>query len=147
MKRETTAAKMAKLLGLEHKVPEKLKPQTEKKKNYGFVPVNEDELQHFRAAQGLYYFFQAPELFTAKICKHCGESFLVSRKFVAFCSYTCIEKDLESIGIKWRKGQDFEALALDPEVYAGNEPIWVRNLDRIQDLLDSLDAERAKATL
>lgn len=141
MKKETTANKLAALLGLTDKVtiPEQFKDKTKPSKakpTSAEIGISEAEIQDFRAAQGLIYFLQAPELFSMKICKHCGEGFLVSRKYVGFCSYTCIEKSLEEMGIKWRKGHDLEALARDPEVYDGNEPIWIRNLDRIKAVLD-----------
>jgi endogenous inhibitor of DNA gyrase (YacG/DUF329 family) len=92
-----------------------------------FYGITEDELQEFREAQGLIYFLQAPALFTPKTCPHCGEHFLVSRQFVAFCSYTCIRKDLEAKGFRWDKGHDIEELVNDPEVYKGNEPLWIRS--------------------
>jgi hypothetical protein len=140
MKKETTANKLAALLGLTDKVaiPEHFKDKTKpekKKTTSAHIGISEDKIQDFRAAQGLVYFLQAPELFKLKTCKHCGEQFLVSRMYVAFCSYTCIEKSLEEMGIKWRKGSDLEALVSDPEVYEGNEPIWIKNIDRIKAVL------------
>ena len=92
-----------------------------------FYGISESDIQEFREAQGFIYFLQAPALFTPKTCPHCGESFLVSRQFVAFCSYTCIRKDLEARGFRWDKGHDIEELVNDPEVYKGNEPIWIRS--------------------
>lgn len=116
-----------------------------------FYGISEDEIQDFREAQGLVYFLQAPALFQSKVCKHCGEPFLVSRLYVAFCSYTCIRKDLESRGfLRWEKGHDLEALANDPEVYEGNEPIWIRNpklsqvLAILKELLENPDSTDTK---
>jgi endogenous inhibitor of DNA gyrase (YacG/DUF329 family) len=109
------------LLGLTTKIEE-----VKTRVNGSFYGITEDEIQEFREAQGLIYFLQAPALFTPKTCPHCGEHFLVSRQFVGFCSYTCIRKDLEAKGFRWDKGRDIEELVNDPEVYKGNEPIWIR---------------------
>lgn len=121
--RKPTAAeeRLNALLGLTEKVAE-----VQTRANGRFYGVSEDEIQNFRQAQGLVYFLQAPALFHAKKCKHCGEPFLVSRMFVALCSYTCIRKDLEARGFKWTKGEDIEEVVKDPQVYDGNEPIWIR---------------------
>ena len=138
MKRETYQNKLAELLGLDQfkvEAPKgtKSKGKTESK----YVGITEDGIQQFRQAQGLIYFLQAPELFSHKVCPHCGENFLVSRQFVAFCSYTCIKKDLETKGLAWSRGEDYELLAR--EVYEGNEPLWIREplLSRLREVLDS----------
>lgn len=120
MKAETAQEKLNRMLGL---APEKV-AEVKAKTTGKVVEVSEDDIQEFREAQGLLYFLKAPELFTYKVCKHCGDGFLVSRLYVGFCSYTCIRKELEKDGIKWRKGHDIEALVAD--VYEGNEPIWLR---------------------
>lgn len=122
-KKKPTAAenKLNALLGLTAKVEEVTQTSTG-----NFYGVSEDELQKFREAQGLIYFLAAPALFHPKKCKNCGEPFIVSRMFVACCSYTCIRKDLEKRGFKWEKGRDLEAIVMDPQVYDGNEPIWIR---------------------
>jgi hypothetical protein len=120
MKAETAQEKLNRMLGL---APEKV-AEVKAKTTGKVVEVSEDDIQEFREAQGLLYFLKAPELFTYKVCKHCGDGFLVSRMYVGFCSYTCIRKELEKDGIKWRKGNDIEALVAD--VYEGNEPIWLR---------------------
>lgn len=140
MRKETIQNKLADLLGLtEFKVPidKKGKPKVTHNAPVG---VTEDEIQNFRAAQGIVYFLQAPELFSGKVCPHCGETFLVSRKYVAFCSYTCIEKDLESKGIKWSRKGDIESLV--KEVYEGNEPLWIKNLDALQSILTSVQLRK-----
>jgi endogenous inhibitor of DNA gyrase (YacG/DUF329 family) len=139
MKKETMQNKLAELLGLDQfKVETKAsKGKKSEPKDRPYIGVTEDEIQSFRAAQGLVYFLQAPELFTARTCPHCHENFLVSRQFVAFCSYTCIRKDLENKGIRWSKGEDIEALVRS-ETYEGNEPIWIRNLDRLREVLETL---------
>lgn len=136
MKRETMQNKLASLLGLEELKVETPKEKKQRKRNSLAEGIREDELQEFRAVQGITYFLQAPELFSAKICPHCKETFLVSRQFVAFCSYTCIRKDLESIGIGWSRGKDIERLI--SEQYDGNEPIWIKNLDRLRTVLETL---------
>lgn len=136
MKKETYANKLAELLGLPTPAAPPAVGKGKKQNLNTPVGISEDDIQSFRAAQGLIYFLQAPALFTPKKCPHCGESFLVSRQYVSFCSYTCIRKDLEERGIKWSKGEDYEALANDPAVYEGNEPIWIKNLDAIQAVLD-----------
>lgn len=146
MKMETTANKLAELLGISQEVvaqskvvveaaKNKKQPKGKTSKHPIDIGVSEDEIQSFRAAQGLFYFLQAPELFSLKTCKHCSAEFLVSRKYVAFCSYTCIKASLNEIGIAWTKGDDIESLANDPQVYDGNEPIWVRNVDRIRSII------------
>lgn len=141
MKKETYAQKLAKLLGLEEVHQEVVKKKTN---TYNRAEaISEDRIQSFRAAQGIIYFLQAPRLFSLKKCTHCGEEFLVSRQFVACCSYTCITKGLEEKGIQWSKGEDLEALANDPNVYEGNEPIWIRNLDQLEAALRSLTESRS----
>jgi hypothetical protein len=136
MKEETRIRKMMEALGLAD-----VHQATEAKKANLNMPVVVDEakIDDFRAAQGLIYFLRAPELFSLKTCKHCGEDFLVSRQYVACCSYTCIRKDLEERGFKWRAGEDIEAL-VQSEVYEGNEPLWVRNLDSVTRALTILQA-------
>lgn len=136
MRKETIQNKLADLLGLtEFKVEPPKKGAKSKPKTNSNAPVgvSEEEIQNFRAAQGITYFLQAPELFTPKTCPHCGEGFLVSRKYVAFCSYTCIQKDLEAKGINWSRSGNIESLVKD--VYEGNEPIWIKNLDALQEVL------------
>jgi hypothetical protein len=137
MRRETVARKMMEALGLA--VPE------EKPKNDQPVAVKEDEIDRVREANALLYFFQAPELFYAKTCPHCGVGFLVSRRFVKCCSYTCIAKELEKIGIRWstlkgEEGYDYEIdrVFID-RVYEGNEPLWIRNVDLIRSLCQELE--------
>ena len=122
MKQETRANKLNELLGITTKVEEVKVRSTGK-----IVEISEEEIQNFRAAQGLIYFLKAPALFQAKACKHCGERYLVSRLYVAYCSYTCIRKSLSEQGLEWRKGHDLEQLAIDPQVYDGNEPLWIRD--------------------
>ena len=120
MRKSTRANKLNELLGISAKVAEVAVKKTGK-----IVGITEEEIQEFREMQGLHYFLQAPALFTPKVCKHCGEGFLVSRKYVAFCSYTCIRKELSEQGIEWTKGNDIEALVAS--VYDGNEPLWIRS--------------------
>ncbi len=135
MKTETKLEKLNRLLGIHEKV-EEVKTRTTGK----LVGITEEEIQEFREAQGLFYFLAAPKLFTARICGHCGEPFLVSRKNVAFCTYTCIRMSLRKQGIEWSKGKDLELLANDPQVYNGNEPIWIRhtNLTKLKEALSIL---------
>lgn len=142
MKKVTTANKLAEILGLTGKVDTSHYEEDPKKRKKlqktkpGIQGITEDEIQKFREAQGVIYFLQAPELFTNNICKHCNEPFLVSRKQVAYCSYTCIEKSLEEIGITWSRKGNYEALAQDPSVFEKNEPIWITKLDQIRKVLD-----------
>lgn len=137
MKPETKLRKMMEALGL----ADKLEEHVEVKKNLNRpVAVDESKIQSFRAMQGVSYFLQAPELFTLKVCKHCGGEFLVSREFVACCSYTCIKNDLAEIGINWTKDEDIEALV--KTVYEGNEPIWVRNIESLTRALTALTSHR-----
>lgn len=149
MRESTVANKLAELLGIKDKVeiPDKFLTPKEKKQKAkrGWEPVNEEDIQNFRQVQGVSYYLQAPMLFQHKVCKHCGEEFLVSRRFVAFCSYLCIKKDMEANGFEWLKGKDLEALANDPHVYGGNEPIWIKNLDKLQKALEHLTQLRTNA--
>jgi hypothetical protein len=150
MRAETTLNKLADLLGLDKSLVEKAAPvasdpkvkrrvakraEEQNKLNRKFDGVAEDRIQEFRQAQGIVYFLQAPALFSHKICKHCGESFFVSRQQVAFCSYTCIKNSLAALGINWQKGDDLEALVNDPQVFDGNEPIWIKNIDQLKEAL------------
>ena len=156
MRAETTLNKLADLLGIDKAHVEnaqavKNDPKVQRRrakqrkaedkvaaKNRQFDMVEEAQVQEFRAAQGVIYFLQAPKLFTPKICHHCGASFLVSRNAVGYCSYTCIKNSLAALGIDWDKGRDLEALANDPQVFDGNEPIWIKNLDNLQEALQVL---------
>lgn len=147
MKQSTVANKLAALLGIADKVdiPEKFQdPKAKKNGRTGYVAVNEEDIQEFREAQGVIYFLQAPALFQYKKCENCGDTFLVSRRFVACCSYNCIKHSLEKKGMSWSKGHDLEALAMDPQVYDGNEPIWIRNLDKLENVLSRLVSMREK---
>lgn len=156
MRAETTLNKLADLLGIDKAHVEtaqavKNDPTVQRRrakqrkaddkvaaKNRQFDMVEEHRIQEFRAAQGVIYFLQAPKLFTPKICHHCGENFLVSRNSVGYCSYTCIKNSLADLGIDWDKGRDLEALANDPQVFDGNEPIWIKNLDNLKAALEVL---------
>lgn len=138
MKSETYTNKLAALLGLQDKVPAKTKTRN---LSHREVAVREEEIQFAREAQGIVYFLLAPELFTPKVCKHCKEGFLVSRKQVGYCSYTCIKKSLEEIGIDWSKDGQFEALAQDQQVWDKNEPIWIKNIDAIKGILSVFDVQ------
>ena len=137
MKAETVAAKLNALFGdaFVEKVQEVKAKSTGK-----VVGVSEEDIQGFRQAQGILYFLEAPALFTYKICGHCGADFFVSRKNVKFCSYTCIKLELRKNGFEWRKGNDIEALVMDPQVYNGNEPIWITShaLQSIREMVLSL---------
>ncbi len=142
MKEETRLRKMMEALGL----ADVHQATVAKKQNLNMpVAIDESKIDNFRAAQGLLYFLQAPELFTQKTCKHCGENFLVSRQYVACCSYTCIRKDLEARGFTWRGGNDIEAL-VQSDVYEGNEPLWVRNLDLVERALLVLSRSEQMST-
>lgn len=142
MKPETRAKKLAALLGLEEVFEKVVEAKNSVNK---VVPVREDEIQNFREAQGFRYFLQAPALFEAKVCRHCGEGFLVSRKNVAFCSWSCIKLDLAEQGVEWRKADDQESIvAMVNRVYDGNEPIWIRNIPQIRKVLEEL-FERTEA--
>lgn len=141
MKKETYANKLFELLGLQEKAqelaPELVDPKGHKSKYNRVQEIPEEKIQDFRAAQGLIYFLRAPELFSSRICPHCGEHFLVSRMYVAFCSYTCIKKDLNERGLEWRKGRDIEVIVR--EVYDGNEPLWI-SPDMVKRLLAVLNS-------
>lgn len=137
MKPTTAEAKLNALFGdLFVKKVEEVKTKTTGR----VVGVTEEEIQEFREIQGILYFLQAPALFSHKVCGHCGADFYVSRKYVKYCSYTCIKLEMRKQGFEWRKGNDIEALVLDPQVYEGNEPIWIssRSLQLIREMVLSL---------
>lgn len=147
MRRETMMNKLADILGLEElKVPVDKKGRKVEKKLDAPVGISEAELDSYREAQAISYFFKAPELFTSKTCPHCGEVFLVSRQFVAFCSYTCIYKDLQEKGIEWSRktkdGFDIDKTYID-RILEGNEPLWIRKtgIETIRKVLDAVPAE------
>lgn len=142
MKEETRLAKLAELLGIKTEV----EVHVEKKNNRNkIIEVPESEIDSFRAAQGVLYFLQAPELFTARLCKwrECQQPFAVSRQFVAYCSYTCLKDSLADIGIDWNRDGKTDAEKIEitiNTVWEGQEPIWIRepHLSRIRSVLSSL---------
>lgn len=133
MKKSTVANKLNELLGITTKVEEVKTKSTGK-----IVGITEEEIQTFREAQGLIYFLQAPSLFTPKICPHCKEGFMVSRKYVSYCSYTCIEKSLEELGITWSRKGNIDSVVKD--IYDGNEPLWIHqsNLKKLHGIVSNL---------
>jgi hypothetical protein len=134
VKSETYQAKLNELLGIAPEVAEKVKQKVEAKKG-NIIGITEDEITERRKMEGLVYFLQAPELFHPRVCKRCGEPFLVSRLHVAYCSYLCIRNDMrEKWAIEWRNGSsDMELMV--KEVYEGNEPLWVGDLQTLQNVL------------
>lgn len=129
MKKETAASKLAALLGLnpnDEAVIEATttKEQKAKKKKDALRGVTLDELDTFRSANAVLLFLQAPELYTARTCKHCKGDFLVSRKFVGYCSYTCLKKELEAIGIDWDTKKPLDE-AYVRRVWEHNEPLVI----------------------
>lgn len=137
MKAETAEAKLNALFG--DLFAEKVK-EVKTKTTGRVVGVTEEEIQEFREIQGILYFLEAPALFEYKVCGHCKADFYVSRKYVKFCSYGCMKLEMRKQGFEWRKGNDIEALVLDPQVYNGNEPIWIRSrsLQLIREMVLSL---------
>lgn len=144
MKRETQLDKLNALLGISKKAEE-----VKIKSTGNTVGITEDKIQKWREIQGVIYFLQAPALFSPKTCTNCGMKFTVSRLFVSCCSYDCITESLRKIGITWEKGSNLESLALDPQVYDGNEPLWVRQptLLRLQEILHELLNPETDASL
>lgn len=146
MKQETMAAKMAALLGLDEDVQHNF---AEKPKNKTLSPqmraIQEEEIQQFRALEGIIYFLQAPELFTPKICKWCKEGFIVSRRNVAHCSMTCLKHSIEDLtGSTYSKSEtDMEEIVAD--VWNGNEPLIVKNLDRIKKIINAMPVPNVDA--
>jgi hypothetical protein len=125
--------------------PELIEVHKQKQARIGNIQeVSEEEIQEFREAQGIIYFLKAPQLFKSKICNNCGNHFIVSRLYVASCSYHCIAAELLKLGIVWKKHHDVEALV--QSVYEGNEPIWINNLDRLRKALEMLHSDVMQAT-
>ena len=154
MKPETYADKLNKLLGIDTETAEKLasddNPLVKRKKQeefksqprvYGYT---DDEFHDIRIMQGTLYFLQAPELFTIKQCPVCTEWFAVSRQAVGYCSYDCMNKKFKELGMEFRKGGDLVALANDPQVWRGNEPLWTIHLSKLkkslQVIIDSIES-------
>lgn len=133
IKKKRAQDKLNALLGITEQIQE-----VEAKFSGKVYGVTEPEIQNFREIQGIIYFLQAPALFSFKTCPECGEPFAVSRKYVGYCSHECIRKSLNKQGLRWKKGDDLESLALDPQVWDGNEPIWIRStaLRRLQQILN-----------
>lgn len=148
MKKDTRAAKLAELLGIAPVIQQIV----EKKSNTNkFVEVPEDKIEDFRAAQGLIYFLQAPELFTMKVCKHCKADFAVSRQFVNLCSYTCIKASLAEIGIDWNRNDTSDTEKIEMTIngiWEGQEPLWLKSdmLTRIKTVLNTLPDENLSST-
>ena len=149
MKQETRLSKLAELLGIKTEVEVHVEKANNRNK---FIEVPEETIQDFRAAQGIIYFLQAPELFSMKICKwrECQQPFAVSRQFVAYCSYTCIKDSLAEIGIDWNRGSLTDADKIEMMingVYEGQEPIWIREpiLSRVRSVLNTLPDEASSS--
>lgn len=144
MKKETQLDKLNALLGITKQVEE-----VKIKSTGNTVGISEETIQKWREIQGIIYFLQAPALFSSKTCKNCNTKFLVSRLYVAFCSYDCITESLRKLGITWEKGSNPEALALDPQVYDGNEPIWIQQptLSRLKEILQEFTNPETESSL
>lgn len=150
MKKETAEERLNKLLGIDPELIErekKRKAALEANRTGKIQGITEEEIQNFREMQGIVYFLQAPALFQSKTCPNCKIPFMVSRLFVAYCSYDCIRESLRhTLGTDWEKGNDLEALAIDPRVYDGNEPIWIRNLSKLKEILESISYEPSESS-
>jgi hypothetical protein len=133
MKDETYLKKLNKILGISPEVAEQAAIQR-KIQQGDTVGIPDEEIEKFRELEGVIYFLQAPELFHSRVCAWCDASFFVSRLNVAHCSYSCLEAHIwEDYGVKWRRRENMELMV--KEVYGGNEPLWVRNLPRLQKAL------------
>lgn len=61
---------------------------------------------------------------------------MVSRRNVAHCSMTCLQKEIEAItGMPYTKADDMDYIVT--KVWDGNEPLIVKNLDRIRKQLNA----------
>ncbi len=148
MKRETTINKLNALLGITDDVVQEIKKKESIKKGR-VIGITEDEIQTYRQAEGVSYFLQAPELFHARVCKNCGEPFLVSRLHVAYCSYDCIAASVwNDYGVVWSRERqlDSDPEQLVKEIFDGNEPLWIRNLPMLQKALSVTTAALEKTT-
>lgn len=135
MKIDTYANKLNELLGITEKVEEVKKTVAAKKGK--IIGVTEEEIDTYRAREGIVYFLQAPELFHPRTCKQCEAPFLVSRLHVSCCSYECIARWCEvNYGVTWSRKDDLELMV--KEVYEGNEPLWVTNLPMLQKALKKI---------
>jgi hypothetical protein len=122
---------LAELLGLE--VP-KAQVKIPKKQ---IMAIEELDTQKIREAEGVAFFLKAPELFVARECVWCGTEFLVSRRNIAYCSWEHLQKGLNREGIRWDKDKGFEAIVHD--YFEDNEPIWIRRLDQIREILNDFE--------
>lgn len=140
MKKETYANKLVELFGLQDKVDTTIysdKPLHKRKKR--FAGISEEQIQEYRHPTAFWYFLQAPELFSSRVCKHCEMPFLVSRHQVAFCGYDCVERQImQDYGVKWTRKGNIELMV--KEVFDGNEPLWITNLDEIERLVQEAKA-------
>lgn len=135
-KRSYYEEQLAELLGLDLPV----KPITIPKKQ--IMAIEELDVQKQREMNGIGYFLQAPELFSHRECGWCGAEFLVSRRDIAYCGYEHLKLGLNRMGVKWDKDKGFEGIVTDH--FEGNEPIWIRRISDIHEILDDFEPFVAK---
>lgn len=128
--------KLATLLGLDLPVVPVKVPKKQ------IMAVEELELQKIREAEGVGFFLKAPELFVARLCTWCGVEFLVSRRHIGYCSIDHLKLGLNRQGIKWDKDKGFEAIVHDH--FEDNEPIWIRRLEDIREILKDFEPMLSK---
>ncbi len=130
----TAEQKLAELLGIKTdevplthaEEPKRKRAKPGDQRSYAFTAVGHQEIDNERNLQGFLYYLRAPELFTYLKCRECHEPFMVSRRFIAFCSYGCMIKNCRDQGYEWTKGQG-DAEVVIKEVFENNEPIWINN--------------------
>lgn len=120
-RRETQADKLAALLGINKEVAETAKPQPPRSKHV--EGMDGPEVGHYRTAEAVVLFFQAPKLFSVLDCKNCGKPFAVSRKHVRHCSKDCLQEMLRADGL--HLDESYGSAEYISRVWLGNEPLTI----------------------
>ena len=107
--------------------------------------MEEFDLQKIREAEGVAFFLNAPDLFSLRTCQWCGVEFLVSRREIWYCGIPHLQLGLNRQGIKWDKDKGFEAIVHDH--FEDNEPIWIRRLNDIREILTDFEPMARKYTI
>lgn len=96
-KEERNRQKLAELFGMQEHLP------TEPTPSQNIVADNKS-----REAEAVAAYLEKPKEFTKRTCKwsECGEIFAANRGNVAYCSDTCRQKFLASMGIIWDPTKD-----------------------------------------
>lgn len=144
---------MNELLGITE-IAEKIIEKKQRVQRGVLDDLPEELIQEFRTLQGVILYLKAPKLFTSYIChwEECKQPFMVTRRHIVYCSWECMRNGIQSYGFDWEKGAGIEfdeakmlALIEDRGLFAGQEPIWIRDLDilkvALQKLIDTVESK------